>query len=133
MYAKCDAHTAGRLLLAVGLVCGMRIVDVSGQTAADDKTQRLYTTKCALCHGLNGTPKAIAKGAPVFTDPSWTPSKETIVTAVMNGKGDKMKSFKGKLTPAEMDDVAEYVLKMKTNAALTAGLPAPAAETQKPH
>lgn len=121
MQAVRNNHATGRLVLAIGLACAMQAIDASGQTPADEKSRGLYTTKCALCHGVDGTPKPIAKNAPAFTDPAWAPSKEAVVTVLMNGKGDKMKSFKGKLTPEEMGGLAEYVLRMKGNAALAAG------------
>lgn len=78
-----------------------------------EQTRQLYQSRCALCHGADGTPKPIAKGAPTFTDPGWAPSVETIVTVLTDGKGRTMPKFKGRLTAAEMQALAAYLLEMK--------------------
>jgi mono/diheme cytochrome c family protein len=41
-----------------------------------------------------------------------TRSLDSIVTILINGKGKDMKSFKAKLSPNEMHEVAEYVRSM---------------------
>lgn len=120
MHAVRCHHAGRRLALAVGLVCAMRAIDVSGQTPSGDKSRQLYVAQCAMCHGQDGTPKPIAKAAPAFADPAWMPSRETIVGVLVNGKGQLMRPFKGRLTPEQMEGLADYLLKMKeTPAALS--------------
>ena len=79
---------------------------------ASERTRELYQTRCALCHGADGTPKPIAKGAPTFSDPDWAPSAQAIVTVLTEGKA-RMPKFKGRLTAAEMQALAAYLLDMK--------------------
>ena len=94
------------LAMSVTLVLGMA---VSAQSGSTDEARRLYVAQCSKCHGLNGTPKAIARGAPRFTDPAWTIPIEQIVATITNGKGDEMPRFRKKLTPEQIQTLAEYV------------------------
>ena len=76
--------------------------------------QALFNDNCRKCHGLSGKPTHMA-----LTEYPHIPtmdsafalarSVDSIVTILTNGKGKDMKSFKGKLAPAEMRAVAEYV------------------------
>ncbi|HET9984496.1 MAG TPA: c-type cytochrome [Longimicrobiales bacterium] len=81
--------------------------------AAEPAGKAPYTELCKRCHGVRGTPPpSVLKKMKVPTiDASFvaTRSADSIVTVLQKGKGEDMKSFTGKLTPAQMRDVAEYV------------------------
>lgn len=74
---------------------------------------KVYAEHCAKCHGQSGTPRAIAKGSPRFTDPAWKRSIEEVHAAIENGKGKMMPAFKGRLSAEQVRTVAEYLLEMK--------------------
>jgi cytochrome c6 len=79
-----------------------------GAQAAD--TQRgagLYTTHCAVCHGVNGTP--VMPGSPNFRrmESLMRPDMQ-LVTAIRNGKG-AMPGYFGILRDREILDVIAYL------------------------
>lgn len=75
--------------------------------------QRLFLSQCAKCHGPNGVPRPIAKGARRFSDPAWSPTVEKVAEAITTGRGEEMPRFKGKFTPAQILSLAEYVLMLR--------------------
>jgi len=85
--------------------------------APDAKT--LYDANCKKCHGVLGTPpKAMREQFPkiaTFDAPFIAKhTADSIVTILTKGKGEDMKPFKGKLTPAEMTAIAGYVHDLAT-------------------
>ena len=84
------------------------------RAAPSKETRDIYARHCAKCHGLDGTPKPIAKGAPRFTDPAWAPPLERLQLAITNGKGEMTPKFKGRLTQGEVRDLAAYLLMLKS-------------------
>jgi mono/diheme cytochrome c family protein len=77
-------------------------------------TAALYTAHCAKCHGLNGVPRKIAKGAPNFNDPAWreTATIEVMVEVIESGKGKIMPGFGEKLASEQIRELTEYVLSL---------------------
>lgn len=80
---------------------------VAGDAASGGK---IFSANCAACHAggnnvVNGA-KTLKKEALSKYEMN---SIEAITTQVNNGKG-AMPSFKGRLTDAQIDDVATYVL-----------------------
>ena len=78
----------------------------------------LYDAKCKVCHAADGKGTAAMKknNIPDMSDKGWQGkhSKASVNKAVTNGiDGTKMKSFKDKLKPEEIDAVAAYVKKLK--------------------
>ena len=94
----------------VGKVPVAPTVTVPPQYAKGDAAagKAVFTTKgCAACHTLED---AAAKGT---VGPNLDDAKPTLSLAVdrlLHGKG-AMPSFKGQLTPAQIADVAAYVVK----------------------
>jgi mono/diheme cytochrome c family protein len=90
-----------RLLVAAALLAA------TTASAADGKA--LFAAKCAACHGPDGkgqTTMGKKLGVKDLTATKLTAAEmETVVTA---GRG-KMTPFNGKLTPAEIKDVAAFV------------------------
>jgi len=83
---------------------------VPAAAASDGKA--LFSSKCAMCHGQDGTPKKMAEGSKAFTSADFkkTATADSIVADAKNGKG-KMKPVKS-LTDDEAKAIAEYILAM---------------------
>ncbi len=78
----------------------------------------LYDSKCKVCHAADGKgTEAMKKNdIPDMSDKGWQGkhSKAVVSKAITNGiDGTKMKSFKDKLKPEEIEAVAAYVKKLK--------------------
>lgn len=83
--------------------------------AADDSTGKVwYEENCRKCHGARGVPskvmqtkfpKLAAFDAAFFA----VRSNDSVVTALTNGVGEGMRTFKEKLTHAQMVSVASYI------------------------
>jgi mono/diheme cytochrome c family protein len=84
-------------------------------TSADPLVGKpLYEANCRKCHGVIGVPaKAIKakfpKILPFDADYFSKTTDAAVVTILMQGKGDDMKSFKDTLSKAEMAAVAAYI------------------------
>ena len=78
--------------------------------AAEDG-KALYESKCAMCHGADGTAKKMAAGSKNFNDPAWKKGEtaEGIVKIISDGKG-KMKGMGDKLNAEQMKAIADYML-----------------------
>jgi mono/diheme cytochrome c family protein len=82
--------------------------------------QGLYQLNCKKCHGVLGVaPKAIQqKMSKIMTFNADFAAKFTedsiVKILVKGGKTEDMKSFKDKLSPAEMTAVAKYVRQLAT-------------------
>ena len=72
----------------------------------------LYGSKCAICHGKNGTgtPAWRAKGQPDLSSSEWqkTRTDEQIATRIKAGKG-KMPGFGNKLSDEEIAALVKQV------------------------
>ena len=70
----------------------------------------LYETKCAQCHGKEGTAKPPGKGSKNFSDPefqsAWT--EESIAQITAAGKG-KMPGYRSRLSSEQLQAVAAHV------------------------
>lgn len=88
------------------------ILSLAGIAAAENPGKAIFTTKCALCHGADGTGKtSIGKTLkiPDFHSPDVKKlSDADLKNTITNGK-NKMPPFKGKLTDAQIDQVISYV------------------------
>ena len=88
------------------------VFSLAGIASAENPGKAIFTTKCALCHGADGTGKtSIGKtlNIPDFHSPDIKKlSDADLITVVTNGK-NKMPPFKGKLTDAQIDQVISYV------------------------
>jgi mono/diheme cytochrome c family protein len=106
--------SALRTALGLGLLVGF----CSGAAVAQQPDgPALFKEHCRTCHGMSGKPThlALTQYPKVPTmDSAFVAARsvDSIVTILTNGKGKDMKSFKAKLSPAEMRAVAEYVRTM---------------------
>jgi len=70
-----------------------------------------YKAKCAMCHGADGSKTTM--GAKPLNGPDIQKMSEAdLIAAITNGKG-KMPAYKGKLTDAQIKDVAGFVKTLK--------------------
>jgi mono/diheme cytochrome c family protein len=80
--------------------------------ARADEAADLYKSKCAMCHGPDGsgnTPTGKAmKVADLRSDEVQKKTDAQLIESTTNGKG-KMTPFKGKLTDAQIKDLVKYV------------------------
>ena len=98
--------------MRLALAAGMGLLFLSPSLAAQDDLGRKVFTQiaqppCALCHSLQ------AAGAEATIGPSLDelkPDKAKILEAVRKGVG-VMPPFEGKLTPEQIDAVADFVAK----------------------
>ena len=91
------------------------IVPSSAEHAGGDSRRYVgYDENCRKCHGVRGTPpKTMKDKFPKIAtfDAKFLEahSVDSIVKVLTKGKNDDMKSFKDKMSPAELKAVAEYV------------------------
>jgi mono/diheme cytochrome c family protein len=105
---------AKRLLSAVAMTVAAMLC--AAPLRAQGAGKEIFLAKCAKCHGENGVPRRIAKGAPNFTDPQWAIPLEQIERSVREGKGNDMLPFKSKLDPGQIKVVAEFVQALNAQA-----------------
>ena len=78
---------------------------------AADEAATLYKSKCAMCHGTDGKK---LPGTKAFASPEVQKMSEAdLVATITNGKPPKMPAYKGKLTDAQIKDLAKYVRTLK--------------------
>ena len=89
----------------------------AGETSAKD----IWMAKCKGCHGEDGKAKTKVgrkENIPDFTSPGWQKhnSDDEIRDVITNGSKDnhKMKAFKERLTPAEIDSLVKYIRALGT-------------------
>jgi len=80
--------------------------------ARADGAADLFAKKCAVCHGKDGHPSPMgqkmgAKDLTTLADPKG--DVKPLVAAIEAGKPPKMQPFKGKLTDAEIQDLARFI------------------------
>jgi mono/diheme cytochrome c family protein len=103
-----------RLRSAVSITLASMLATSALLRAQDSAGGRdIYLAKCAKCHGKNGVPRRIAKGAPNFADPNWSIPLERIVSSVLDGKGEEMPRFRAKLDLEQVKRVSVFVQGIK--------------------
>jgi len=81
------------------------------QIAAAQSGADTFKAKCAMCHGADGSKTSM--GSKALNSADVQKMSESDLTAVIeNGKG-KMPAYKGKLTDAQIKDVAGFVKTLK--------------------
>jgi mono/diheme cytochrome c family protein len=95
---------------ALGVVLSLPL-SVRAQTASDTP----YTSKCAGCHGIDGTGSAMGKtmGAHDFTSAEVQQMSDTQLSNIItNGKG-KMPAYGKSLKPDEIKGLVAYIRTLK--------------------
>jgi mono/diheme cytochrome c family protein len=101
-------------LLRLAAALALLVVGAQRSFAQDSVVKTLYDENCKKCHGVRGTPpkamktkfEKIATFDAAFVEKH---SVDSIAKVLAKGKNEDMKSFKDKLTPAQMTAVAQYV------------------------
>ncbi len=121
-------HSSKKYLMlpALGLALGLAFAGTPTSTAdaadgADKKTQRLWKSKCSSCHGKDGkgqTKKGKKQKVKDMTTAAWQKevtdarmlkSMNEGIKRTQDGVKQKMKSYKGKLTPEQMQSLVKYM------------------------
>ncbi len=111
--------------VAVALMCfavvlaggGPTTAETAGRQSGGGDAQAIYAKHCAKCHGKDGrakTFKAKFNKARDLTDARWQEhvTDERIFNSIMQG-GDKMPSFKKKLSVAQVESLVTLVRGLK--------------------
>lgn len=98
-----------RTILLLGVVAGLMLSGSAfAQSAAD-----LYKTKCAACHGADGSKEMPAMGVKPLTGADVQKKTDAELTAsISKGKG-KMQPYAGKLTDDQIKSLVAYVRTLK--------------------
>jgi cytochrome c oxidase cbb3-type subunit 3 len=72
--------------------------------------KKVFADNCAVCHGPEGKGNR-ELGAPNLTDKIWlySPSKETIMQGILNGRGGVMPAWQGRLEESTIKALVVYV------------------------
>jgi len=108
--------TAPAIVCAVSVLAIAMSRNVSALSTAGD-ARSVYNSKCASCHGRDGRAKSMHarhEKARDLTSGEWqdSVSDERIYNSISNGKG-KMPGFKKKLSDAQMDELVNYVRRLR--------------------
>lgn len=99
-----------RIAVVVTLMIAMLLLVLPAGRA--DDTAALYKSKCAMCHGADGSGDTPTGKAMKVTDlRSAEVQKQTdaqLIASTTTGK-NKMPAFKGKLTDDQIKDLVKYV------------------------
>jgi cytochrome c6 len=87
-------------------VLGVMILATGTMSFAQGAGEATYKSKCAMCHGATGAGDTPA-GKSMKVLPFVKMSEADMVTIITTGKG-KMPAYKGKLTDAQINEVAAY-------------------------
>ena len=103
---------AALTVMSAGAIIALQLASAS--PAQDPAGKAPYEQNCRKCHGVRGIPpktmKAKYEKIPNFDAEFFEKhSEDSIVKILTKGKGENMKSFKTKLTPEEMKQVANYI------------------------
>ena len=96
-----------RIVLCSSLLALALPITAAAQSSAADT----YKAKCAMCHGADGS-KTMMGAKPLNGAEVQGMSQADLVAAITNGKG-KMPAYKGKLTDAQISELAAYVKTLK--------------------
>lgn len=94
------------------LVVALVVLGLAGAASAED-AKALFAQKCAVCHGKEG--KGDSPMGQKMSVPDLAKAKLSAADAekvIANGKG-KMTAYKGKLTDAQIKELAELVHGLK--------------------
>jgi mono/diheme cytochrome c family protein len=102
-----------RLMIGAAAACLM-VLAVScrggeGGSAAPSEGERLYNSNCATCHGANG--EGIGE-FPKLTGTAKILGGDYARTVIAEGR-NKMPAFGSALTPAQIDEIVDYMARFK--------------------
>ena len=102
----------GPLLLAAAALSGCGGT-APADVGAGDPDRPLYETRCAVCHGLDGSSRGPAAPSGDLGDPDWRDDKPAaaIQAVILEGRGE-MPSFRGEITDEELERIVGYVRRL---------------------
>ena len=112
---------SGSITVVVGLIVLAAAVRLFGSSARASSpagdAAGTYNSKCAKCHGRDGrskTTRGRLTHSRDLTSGEWQNdvSDERIFNSISNGKG-KMPAFKKSLTDSQIDELANYVRRLR--------------------
>ena len=108
---------AAAILCAAAALMLTNAHNVSALATPAGDAQADYNSKCAKCHDRDGRAKSLHakhEKARDLTSGEWqeSVSDERIYNSISNGKG-KMPGFKKKLSDAQMDELVNYVRRLR--------------------
>lgn len=80
--------------------------------ASAQSAQSLFNSKCAVCHGPDGSGSAVGKKMGVVNLRSEEVQKQTdaeLIHEISNGVGHTMPSYKDKLSEAQIKELVDYL------------------------
>jgi cytochrome c6 len=109
------AMPAITIVIFASAIAMSRNVSASPTTFGDARS--VYNSKCASCHGRDGratSTRAKRARARDMSSGEWqdSVSDERIYNSISNGKG-KMPAFKKKLSDAQIDELVNYVRRLR--------------------
>ncbi len=98
-----------RTIFVLGVVAGLMLSTAAfAQSGAD-----LFKSKCAMCHGPDGTKVNAAMGVKSLASAEIQKQSDAeLTTAISKGKG-KMPAYSGKLTDDQIKSLVAYVRTLK--------------------
>jgi cytochrome c6 len=94
------------------LVVALLLLSSVAIAAAQNAGKNIFTSKCSICHGPDGSGKTSMgkslKIADLHSADVQKMSDADLKAVITNGK-NKMPPFQGKLTDAQMDQVISYI------------------------
>ena len=104
------------------ILATLACLSLAAPALADDATVDIWKAKCKSCHGDDGKAKTKMgekEKIPDLTDAGWQKkhSDADIKETITNGSKEnaKMKAFKDKLTPEQIDGLVKYIRAMKAS------------------
>jgi mono/diheme cytochrome c family protein len=99
------------LVTYITTVAGSRVVDTSAREPPNvvRAGEQIFRDNCESCHGIDGRPMS---GQPLYPGTDFSrvkPSQAMVQERVMEGAGEEMPSFRGKLSESELYELAVYV------------------------
>jgi mono/diheme cytochrome c family protein len=95
---------------SLAVLAGLTLVS-SLAMGADLSSNATFKSKCSICHGANGEGKPALKTMPLKDAAS--KSEAEIVETITKGKPPRMPAFGGKLTDAQIKELAEAIKALK--------------------
>ena len=107
------------------LAAAVLLVPLLARAEVDKKTERLWKSKCASCHGADGkgkTDQGQKMGIPDYTAAAWQKEftddqiKKAINDGVQrekDGKKQDMPGYKDSLQPDQVDALVKYIRSLK--------------------
>ena len=91
--------------------------NVNGSPTSFGDARSVYNSKCASCHGRDGRARSLHakhEHARDISSGEWqdSVSDERIYNSISNGKG-KMPGFRKKLSDAQIDELVNYVRRLR--------------------